>query len=145
MLSFLKSLLRRRNDFFPFERAILDAVFSRMTDETRMLLLRQVEVINTIQRLSDGKEVNLYRTRLGKADFDNTLRLPNSPTELLIATVHLKKPSSKTTLKADVWMAEGRLFSLEFNISPKRFFENESLSDVRPEIVDVEILCDQFQ
>jgi hypothetical protein len=125
--------------------AILQAVVSRTDDKIGRRLQRQIEVVNKVQRICDGKEVNLYRMRYGKVAFDDSLRFPNAPAELLLARVDLRLPNGKATLTAKVWMAEGRLFSMEFNMPPRQFFARINLRDARPEIVDVEILCDRLQ
>jgi len=138
MLNFLEKLFDWSN-LYSFEKAVLEAVLSHMDDETRLKLKRQIEVVNNVQRLSDGKEVNLYRTRFGRVTFDDRLRIANAPPELLLARVDLGLPNKKPKLTAKVWMAEGRLFSLEFNIAPSQFFAGISLRDTRPEIVDVNI------
>ncbi len=127
---------------YPFEIGILDNVLSRVSDLARHKLNLQIDAVNKVQRINDGKEVNLYRMRFGKAIFDEHLRFPNAPDEMLLASAKIKLPHEDATLKVNVWMAEGRLFSLEYSCSPVRFFGSVNLTEVRPEIVEVNILGD---
>lgn len=127
---------------YPFEVAILDAVLLRMSEGARHKLKLQIDAVNKVQRINDGKEVNLYKVCFGKAIFDEHLRFPNAPDEMLLASTKIKLPHENATLKVSVWMADGRLFSLEYSGSPMKFFGSISLTEARPEIVDVEIMCD---
>jgi hypothetical protein len=142
MFGLLNSLLGRRASFYPFESRILEELKSRLGDESSTRLQRQIEVINKIQRLSDGKEVSLYQMRYGKPAFDDSLRFPNAADEALLASVYLKEPDKRAQLKVEVWLARGRLFSLVFNKSPKLFFTGANLNTVRPEIADAKIWID---
>lgn len=142
MLSVLKFLLGRRAQLFPFENEILDALKSRLDAESGAKLQRQIEVINTVQRLAGGKEVNLYRLRHGKPVFADELRFPLAAEEVLLATAYLSAPGKRAKLKADIWLANGRLFSLVFNKPPKQFFTGEDLKSVQPEIADLKIWID---
>ncbi len=112
---------------------------------TGIRLRRQIEVINHIQRLYDGKEVDLYQMRFGKAAFDDSLRFPDAADEVLLASVSLKLANIEATLKADVWLAGGRIFSLELNEAPKRYFAGIKLREAQPEVVEVKIFHDQLK
>lgn len=142
MLSLLNSLLRGGADFYPLESRILDEVKSRLSAESGAQLQRQIEVINKIQRLSDGKETNLYQMRHGKPAFDDSLRFPYGADEALLASIDLTGPDKRAKLKAEVWLAKGRLFSLVFKKSPKQFFAGMDLKSVQPEIANVKIWFD---
>ena len=142
MMGLLDFLLGDRAVFFPFETRIIEEVKSHLVVDARTRLQRQVEVINKIQRLSDGKEVNLYQMRHGKPAFDDSLRFPNAADEELLASVNLVGSDKNAKLKAEIWLAKGRLFSLVFNKPPKQFFEGVNLKSVQPEIVDVKIWFD---
>lgn len=141
MLRFLQKLLAG-GGVYPFEERILAEVMARLHEEARARLQRQIDVINKVQRLSGGRDVNLYQMRGGSAAFDDSLRFPNAPAELLLASVNLALPNHNEVLKVELWMAEGRLFSLEFNRAPKQFFSGVDLREAQPEIVDVKIHSD---
>lgn len=145
MYSLSSFLLGGRADFYPLEKRILEEVQSRLHAEGRTRLQRQIEVVNKIQRLSDGKEVNLYQMRHGKQAFDDSLRFPNAADEELLATVTVTGPDQRAKLKAEVWLAKGRLFSLVFNKPPKQFYAGTSLKAVKPEIADVKIWLDPMR
>jgi hypothetical protein len=142
MMGLLDFLLSGRADFYPFEMRIIDAVKSRLDDDAATRLQRQIEVINKIQRLADGKEVNLYQMRGGKAVFDDERRFPDAADEALLASVNLTGPDERANLKAEVWLAKGRLFSLVFNKPPKQFFAGMNLTVAQPPITDVKIWFD---
>lgn len=142
MMGLRDFLLGGRADFYPFEMRIIDAVKSRLDDEAASRLQGQIAVINKIQRLSDGKEVNLYQMRGGKALFDDNRRFPDAADEALLASVNLTGPDERANLKAEVWLAKGRLFSLVFNKPPKQFFAGMNLAAAQPHISDVKIWFD---
>lgn len=142
MAGLLDFLVGGRAEFYPFETRIIEEVKSRLDNDGASRLQRQVEVINKIQRLTDGKEVNLYQMRHGKPAFDDSLRFPGATDEALLASVSLTGPDKRTKLKAEVWLANGRLFSLVFNKPPKQFFAGANLKSVQPEIATVKIWFD---
>lgn len=115
---------------------------SRLEDDASSRLQAQIAAINKIQRLSHGKEVNLYQMRRGKAVFDDDLRFPDADDEALLASVNLTGPDQRANLKAEIWLAKGRLFSLVFNKPPQQFFPRMSLNVAQPHISDVKIWFD---
>ena len=129
--------------FYPFEILILESVISAISGEKNLLLKQQLAVINLIQRHGEGREVNLYQMKSGKAAFDENLRIPDALEERLLARVSLKLPPKKDELNAEIWMTKGRIFSLEFDKRPKRFFEGTNVNDARPAISEV-VICDDF-
>ena len=145
MLRLLNALMGGGTDFYPFESRVLDEVTSQLDAESGVRLQRQIEVVNKIQRLSNGKEVNLYHMRHSKPAFDDNLRFPHTASEALLASVDLARPDKRAKLKVEVWLAKGRLFSLVFNKPPKQFFAGTSLNAVRPEIANVKIWLDPMQ
>lgn len=79
MAGLLEFLLGDRPDLYPFETRIIEAVKSRLDVGGASRLQRQVEGINKIQRLANGKEVNFYRMLHGKPAFDESLRFLEAP------------------------------------------------------------------
>lgn len=78
MISELLDLFAGRgNKLFSFESHMIDRVAKELRTEASVLLHRQVAAVNKVQRLSAGKEVNLYVMRRGKALFDEGLRFAN--------------------------------------------------------------------
>jgi hypothetical protein len=136
------SLFGNRNQLYPFEVRVIEAIKSRLDSAGAARLQGQVDVINKVQRLTDGKEVNLYRVAHGKPAFDDSLRFPEAAEEALLATVHLAHPDGPAKLKAEAWLANGRLFSLLFDKPPKRFFAGQAIDAVRPEVADVTVWVD---
>ena len=145
MLNWIQSFLGGSTPFYPYESRILQEVSACLDGESAATLRNQIKVINKIQRITDGKEVNLYTMHHGKALFDDRLRFPNQSDEALLATVRIIEKRTRANLKVDLWLAKGRLFSLVFNKPPKLFFAPESLKNVQPEIGNVKIWFDPMQ
>ena len=143
MIFGLLEILRGKRTFYPFEILVLERVMSSLERENGLRLKQQIDVINHIQRHRDGREVNFYQMKYGKAAFDSNLRFPDPPDEELLARVILRSPPKVAELKTEVWMAGGRIFSLEFDKSPKQFFSGIHLPEARPEIAEV-IICNGF-
>lgn len=141
----MRFLFGNRNQLYPFEVRVIEAIKSRLDSGGATRLQRQIDSVNKVQRLTDGKEVNLYRVAHGKPTFDDSLRFPDRGEEALLATVHLAHPDSSATLKAEAWLANGRLFSLVFDKPPKRFFPGRALDAVRPEVADVTVWVDPMR
>lgn len=143
MPSIIDLLLGRESRLYPFEVSAIEAVINRLDRRSGARLRQQIEAINKVQRLTGGKEVNLYRMSHGKAIFDDGLRFSGVEEEKLLASVSLvPSVGNKTPLKIELWLANGRLFSLLFNKKPKEFFSGDQLRAVQPRIVDVKICFD---
>jgi hypothetical protein len=141
----MRFLLGNRNRLYPFEARVIEAIKSRLDSDAATRLQAQIDCVNKVQRLTDGKEVNLYRVAHGKPAFDDSLRFPQGEEEALLGTVHLAYSASPGTLKAEAWLAKGRLFSLVFDKPPKRFFGGQSLDAVRPEVADATVWMDPMR
>jgi hypothetical protein len=141
----MRFLSGNKNRLYPFEARVIEAVKSRLGSDAATRLQAQIDSVNKVQRLTDGKEVNLYRIAHGKPAFDDSLRFPQGEEEALLGTAHLAHSGSPGTLKAEAWLANGRLFSLVFDKPPKRFFAGYALDEVRPEIADVTVWLDPMR
>jgi len=145
-MRFLDLFRRQSEKFYPFERRILEQVKSKLHSEASQLFQRQIDAVNKIQRLADGKEVNLYHIVKGVPEFDLANRFPElSENESLLARVRIANSCGSATLNCEVWLVDGRLFSLEFNRAPKGFFVGGSLTKSQTEIVEVRILLEQLK
>jgi hypothetical protein len=138
----MRFLLGNKNRLYPFEARVIEAIKSRLGSDAATRLQAQIDSVNKVQRLTDGKEVNLYRVAHGKPAFDDSLRFPQGEEEALLGTVHLAHSGSPGALKAEAWLANGRLFSLVFDKPPKRFFAGHGLDEVRPEVADATVWLD---
>jgi hypothetical protein len=112
----------------PVERRLLDAVAATSPPEYRELLRQQLDHINFVQRLSDGKEINFYCIRDGRPSWDPLLALPDQREESKLATVHLRAKGGPNEFTVDVWIVKGYLFSLEANKSLPATCDVEVLS-----------------
>ncbi|MBF0526405.1 MAG: hypothetical protein HQK56_15075 [Deltaproteobacteria bacterium] len=145
LLDFIFSEFSKRAAFYKFERKVIDEVALYLPSDAGKLLLYQIDRINKIQRLSDGKEVNLYCIRHGRAAFDESLRFPDKKGELLLASAKLVHPGKRSKLKAEVWVANGRIFSIVFDKVPQKFFAGLNLDTLNVEIVDVQVWFNPMQ
>jgi hypothetical protein len=132
----------KTSQLYPFEIGVIEAVKSRLGSDTATQLQRQVDSINKVQRHTNGKEVNLYCIVRGKPAFDESLRFPGIADEAILATVRMTHRNRSAVLKIELWLANGRLFSLLFDKPPKQFFAGYSLEDVNPAISEVTIGTD---
>jgi hypothetical protein len=103
----------------PYEKAILDSLVINCPECTKSILLKQLDCINKVQRHADGREVNLYCMKHGRVHFDNSLRFPNDSSELLFAIANINSTIQKQSIQTEIWLANGRIFSLIFDRSPK--------------------------
>lgn len=142
MKHLLQILTGNRGKLNPLERYIIDQAADSLAPAARELLYSQIKRINRVQRLIEGKEVDLYQMKGGKAAFDDSLRFPYRNDESLLATIRLAHPSKPEVIQAELWLANGRLFSLLFDKSPRRFFDGIDLSVTSPAIVDKQICID---
>lgn len=147
MISRFIEFIFGRSDLYPFETFVLESVISRIGGNTGSRLEQQLEHINHVQRHNEGREVNLYRLINGKVAFDAQLLFANAPDEQCIARVAINYSSvdiKQDELIAEVWMAGGRIFSLEFNMSPNKFFSGVSIDSSHLEVRYIAV-CNSFQ
>lgn len=115
----------------PLESRVLDAVAERLEPAARERFLQHVALVNTVQRHAGDKAVNLYQMRGGKAVFDDALRFPLDLPEAPLATVAFAGAGKGKALRAEVWLANGRVFSIEFNRPPAEWsFEPPAVAEV---------------
>ncbi len=127
MFSFFYHLFGSCVQLLPFEQVTLDAVQERLSSESAAILKAQRAHINKVQRHSGGKEVNLYHMSWGRACFKSSLKFRNYADELLIGKVVLVRTDASTrALTAEVWLVNGRLFSITFNHLPQIFISQKS-------------------
>ncbi len=117
------------------ESQVLSAVSARLSPMAKEIFTRQIGLVNSIQRFSKGKDVNLRIKKRGKQFLAEELRFPLRP-ETLLATVGMGASNAKVKFKAEVWLVNGRVFSIEFNKPPRDILK------VGANITEVKILHD---
>jgi hypothetical protein len=123
---------------YDFEKSAIEQVTVHLGGAGHQLR-RQFEVVNKVQRIASGKEVNLYCMRAGRPAFDDRIRFVGIE-EALLATVYFQDDlRGKERLKLELWIANGRLFSLIYGKPPREYFGGVRLRDVRPRITNIEI------
>jgi hypothetical protein len=135
-------LFGRKCALYGFESDVIQSIKASLAPGAASQLQRQVDSINKVQRLTQGKEVNLYHMNRGRVAFDDRLRFPGLQSEALLATARLVHPDRAATVKVDAWLANGRLFSLIFDKPPQQFFVGHSMDSIRPRVADVRIWFD---
>lgn len=117
------------------EKQVLTAVSTKLTPTAGRLFNEQLEQINLVQRLADGKEVNLYAMRRGKPFIEDRFLFPLR-SEAKLATVEMDAGDGQKAFKVEVWLANGHVFSIGFNKPPQKFLEQGA------NVTKVEILRD---
>ena len=113
----------RRSRLTALESRMVEAVSGALPPEARSLFNAQLALVNKVQRLS-AKEVNLYASPSGRALKDE-LRFPLRSVALL-ATVCFSSGRGDSSLRGEVWLVDGRVFSLIFNKPPERRWNSVS-------------------
>lgn len=124
------------------ERVVLTAVRRCLSPDAVSVWDKQFRVVNKIQRLPDGVEVNFYRMEKGKATFDPAISFPNKTEELLLAKVRLRIEDAGPQLEASMWAVGGFVFSIEYGAGSKYF---EEILGADPPVkmeVACQLLCD---
>ncbi|MDP5190418.1 hypothetical protein [Rheinheimera baltica] len=104
------------------KKLVLNSIKNSLTSIVIPIWYQQVQTINKVQRLPRSIEVNFYRMKNGKPQFDESLAFPNKTEELHVATVTVQSFDGKTLI-ANVWSVKGFLFSIEYNTSSDYFDE----------------------
>lgn len=125
----------RGSQLTELERQVIAAVSSSLSSAATEIFEAQMSLVNFIQRHSSGKEVNLYPMRRGKPVYDERILFPLR-TESLLATVDLIIIGKEHSLRAEILLVEGWVFSLSFNLPPGKTLENNI------HINNVRIWCD---
>lgn len=114
----LTNLFRRlRGTLLPSDKAVLEAVASRVPPDLREHVKCQVGAINKVQRLTQGREVNFYRMHRGKPTFEEGIRLPSQREETVIARASVRMLDTNVQVLVSVWLVRGFVFSLVLNKS----------------------------
>jgi hypothetical protein len=118
------------------ERILVDALVATLSPEAGSIVTRQVQAVNRVQRHANDKEVNLYRIRRGRPSREGLPLFPIALPEVKLATITYRIIGEANSSRVDFWIANGRLFSLGFQETPKKISAGEV------EIRDVKLLVD---
>lgn len=97
---------------------MLDRLIERMPARTQGILKDQVKEITLVQRHQSRRVVQFYRIRNGLVREEFSIRLPGSLREQLLGKM-LFEAHSGIRLTAEIWAANGWLFSIEFSAPPR--------------------------
>ncbi|NVD97789.1 hypothetical protein HUX62_07240 [Massilia sp. BJB1822] len=136
------TLFGRTAVFYPYEQTLLQAVGEALSGEAGRRFAAQAAAVNKIQRLNEGREVNLYQMRGGKPDFDASLAFPTGE-ETKLASAVLAAPQGGR-MRAEVWLVRGSLFSLEFSKAPANVL-GAGWKEASPAVEEIKIWLDPLQ
>ena len=119
----------------PSEGRVITAVGEKLSATAKPLFEAQIKAINLIQRHASGKEVNFYTMRRGKPIVVESCLFPLR-SEALLATVLLDLGPGTKSLRAEVRLVAGHVFSVDFNRAPGKLVEKDIHA------ASVEIGCD---
>lgn len=126
----LSKLLFRKFKFV--ETLVLDEVGRLLESPWKELYKQQLDRINMVQRHADDKEVNLYCMKLGQTvPLPESYMFPVKTNEYPLASVLLSDSQANNKTEALLWVVRGRVFSINFNKSPKRLGKDISISSAR--------------
>jgi hypothetical protein len=112
--------LKTRLKLKDYESALLDVFLCGLRAEIRDQIYGQLNTFNKIQRIDNGKEIDFYNLKRGKATFVEEFRLETEEQELLASKIEVK---SRIYAEAKIWIIRGYLFSIEIDTSPHLIFE----------------------
>jgi hypothetical protein len=108
---------RGRDVFRPYELQVLDRLRFALSPAAAELLDRQIAMIESVSRLYEDRESDLYPSRKDPQPRDPAIAFANHDDDLRLATVTLTGP--RGTGKAVVSAVWGHIFQLSFTPSPK--------------------------
>ena len=124
-----------RSKLTPLESRVMKTVSTKLSPAAKQLFDAQLNQFNLIQRHASGKEADFYVMRRGKPFMEERFRFPLR-SEALLATIELISNIGQESLRAEVWIVNGGVFSLIFNKPPKNISEQSMY------IAKINIQCD---
>jgi hypothetical protein len=131
----LNWLFSHRAALLSHERQLIDSTLAAIMPKTRLTLQSQLQHLDFVQRHCDGKEVNLYYKSCVR---DGGLMVPDMLLEWPIAVLRCFFQPSEPNVRASIWIASGRLFSIVFSRQVPRNAQN----NIR--VLRTEVLFDPF-
>jgi hypothetical protein len=134
MLDLIKGLFNQTSPFTPLEKTLLGELTAKLDPPVKELFEQQTNLINTVQRLADDREVNCYCVRKGKPYRDSRLQFPDSAAEARLARIDFTVPGSQKKWSASFITVKGQFFTIEFNASPRAI---KTQSNLNVTLVDI--------
>jgi hypothetical protein len=120
----------RDNAFYPFECAYFSRAFSQLGPLARAKLELQLAAINRVQRIDQGKMVNIYRIKSGKSAFHKHLALHGLGEDIKFFRADIKSYEfGNSTLQVEVFIVIGYIFEIQYSESPRLFFDGSPKTD----------------
>jgi hypothetical protein len=109
-------LTSREEGLRAYELDIITSIHSIVSPLARTIIQAQLDEVAFIQRHAIDKEVNLY-PQVPQQSGDSA-RLPSPFPEWPIGVVYCSAPAYPSLVRATLWIASGRVFSIVFGQSP---------------------------
>lgn len=119
-----RSMLRipwRRHRLRPYEEAVVASLEPVVSPSTWAAVREHIAAVSFVQRHTRGKEVNLYYS--DRLMCKCIAPSPFDAWPIAITRYHVQ--NEPTTIRASVWIAGGRLFSILFSHSPSPYRTGE--------------------
>jgi hypothetical protein len=142
MFSWLRKLKRSSEQLHPFESQILRATHTHLDGASGEVFGRQIEHINSVSRLADDMEINLYHLEGRSPSFDESLLFPSRSSNLLLSTVYMRRTGETDRLKAYVWVENGHVFSIQLNRDPTQYFSGMGMEEAKVDLDSVQVIWD---
>lgn len=115
------------------ERALVHAMIEALPEEIQQVMREQVALINLVQRHAGSREVNMYHLRNGQPAPEEVPSVRGLPAEHRLARIRFRAGLEGPS-RVDLFLVEGRLFSMEFDSTLKRDSKAEQI-----EVVSVDV------
>lgn len=99
----------------PVERKLLAAFLDRLPAPIRSTVSGQLDRYNLVQRENDGRALNFYRLRFGRATVDGLPLLICKATETRLLALKFRIDGSERAFDAGFWSVGGRFFCINFS------------------------------
>ncbi|MHB9069029.1 MAG: hypothetical protein ACYC54_01540 [Sedimentisphaerales bacterium] len=121
-------MFKKRTLFLPLEISLLKSLCEAVPIEMAENLKRQLATIKKIQRINDGREVDLYYQPPINSREAATNRIMPYIGESKFATIKFMIPEKTSEILADFWLVNGYLFSMNFNSSPREYVKRDVIN-----------------
>ncbi|MGB7159654.1 MAG: hypothetical protein WBD40_16425 [Tepidisphaeraceae bacterium] len=126
----------RSNRLNRLEALLLDSLIGKLPREAADLLRLQISDINKIQRIVRGTEVDFFAMKRGRVAWEESHLFPCRQ-ERKLATATVFSHEVQLRLKAELWIVDGHIFSIQFGAEPEVWAGSEPL-----EVEDLQVLVD---
>lgn len=121
-------MFKKSTSFWPLEISLLKLLCGAVPIEMAEHIKKQLSTIKKIQRINDGREVDLYYQPPIDSREAAINRIVPYVGESKFATIKFMIPNKTSEMLADFWLVNGYLFSMNFNSSPKEYVKKDVIN-----------------